>query len=153
MLFRSKRTAAPQPPTPAAVNGPASQKTQIRPAAVDEMPASADFKHDGNRLICVPNDILEKETNHGKKYVAVALNGSVGQHTMAFCRHGSLWNALTTAKGKRCRFEIEITSDGKYLTISDVLDIDGVKYREGKTFDPFVAEQKKFEITDDDIPF
>lgn len=115
--------------------------------------AAGEFKVDGSRLTCVPREVLVKETAKRKPYRSLVLNGAVEGKTVAFCWHESLFEALSGSQGKRCQFETELSN--QYLTITDVLSIDGLEYRDGKPWVPPQrgdADESLF-ITDDDIPF
>lgn len=160
---RATAPAAPvRPPAPApAVPVSSAPAPAPRPAPAAPVSQAQESRLSGNLLHCLVVDVIDKTTANGRPYVSVTLAQPVDGKRFAACWHGSLLEALRTAKGKTCQFEVSITE--KFVNIEAVLEIGGQEYRDGKPYNGkeeparalagMFTEQPKLEITDDDIPF
>ena len=111
------------------------------------------FHVTGNIVTCRPVQVLNKKTKGGKDYMFLKLDAEVeGQLSGGFCYHASLFDALGKIKEQQsvCQFEWSVRNN--FLQIDNVLDIDGIEYRDGKPYNQD-AEPESLEINDDDIPF
>jgi hypothetical protein len=113
-------------------------------------PAKVDgWKLESNRLSCYVYDAQKKKSKQGAEFVAVKHNGEVNGKDVAFCFHDKLFDCLLAAKGKRAVFFID---PGNYVGIADVIDVDGVEFRDGQPYKP-AKSVAGGPITEADLPF
>ncbi len=102
-------------------------------------------------------DAVQKKSKKGTDYWLVTMAGEVEGRGSAFCYAGHLSEAIRQSKGEVAQFEYELKGD--WLTITDVLGIGEIEYRDGKPYIPAEDESKltkqlkaSLEITDADLP-
>jgi ERF superfamily len=107
-------------------------------------------------LICRIKSLTKKETvltpeqkakgNKPRPYLVVTVNGMLrpekDEHKASvnhgFCYDTGLFDALTAGLDKECKLQVD--TKGKYVTVTDVLYIDGVEYKDGVVF---VADEEE----------
>jgi hypothetical protein len=105
---------------------------------------------DGNQLTCFVYEVQKRKDRNQKDFIAVKHNGKVLDKDMAFCFHAKLFDALLEATGRTCVFLVD---SGKFITIADLISMDGVEFREGKVYQEIQPGLEMAAIGDDDIPF
>jgi len=109
------------------------------------------WKLEGDHLHCHVYDVLQKMSKKDAPFLAVKHNGQVNGKDIAFCFNERLFDAIKAAKGKSC---ILFVSPGDYTTIDDVVQVDGVEFRDGQPYKkPAEPTPVTLVATDDDIPF
>ncbi len=135
--------SVPQAPSPAAPFTP-------RPAAA-VAPAKVDgWSLDGERLSCHVYAAQKGMSKKNTPFVAVKHNGQVNGKDMAFCFHERLFDALMAATNKRC---VLFVGPADFITIDDVIEVDGVSYKDGQPKPPEQTNIHGIDVNDDDIPF
>lgn len=93
-------------------------------------PAEIEFLYSNKILICRPIDVQLRKKDE-KEFYAVKLNGKVGDKAqLIFCWHKSMFDILSTAKGKLCKFALD--GAGDFFNIAEVLEVDGVRWEAPK---------------------
>lgn len=133
-------------PTPAPTLVPA--KTNGHAAATAKVEG---WKLDGETLSCHVYAAEKKKAKTGAEFIAVKHNGEVNKKDILFCFSEPLFEALLGAANQRCVFSVD---PGEYVGLTDVLEVGGVPYRDGKPL-PSTPElpMDGGPITDADIPF
>lgn len=131
----SPRPESAQPQTvqapPQTIEPPTQAQPKKQTMSLD--PHFAPKMFDGMRLMCQVSEILERKTKDDKKqdYVALVLSPPYEGHKMLFCFHQSLFEALKTAVGQICRFEVMDGGKGTF-SISNINWIGEQPYKDGK---------------------
>jgi hypothetical protein len=90
----------------------------------------------GDRLTCILKSATDRETKvtdptkKPRPYLNVTWNGRYQGFNGALCWHQSLFDAVKAGVGKE--ITVQLSLDSKFLSIEDVLVVDGVKYWKGK---------------------
>jgi hypothetical protein len=110
------------------------------------------WKLESDKLSCYVYDAQKKKSKQGADFVVIKHNGSVNGKDVAFCFHDKLFECLLASKGHRSVLFVDL---GQYIGIADVIDIDGIEFRDGRPYE----EPKEAEpitggpIADSDAPF
>lgn len=134
--------AVPQAPAPSAPFTP-------RPAAPATTAKVDAWKLEGDRLTCHVYEVQKREDKNKKPFIAVKHNGQIEGKDIAFCFSAPLFDALLEAKNRACVF---VVAAGKFTSILDLVEMDGIEFRDGKVYEA-PATQEPLPIGDDDIPF
>ena len=108
------------------------------------------YRFENGIMDCQILDIRYKAAaeSKGKKcnaFVAIKVNAPTNESEMVFVWHVHLHPALATVKnGDRAIFEVK--QGGEYLTVEDIKEIAGKKFKDGQLVEPTQ------EITDHDLP-
>lgn len=118
------------------------------PAAAAKVEA---WSLNGDKLVCYVYGVQKRKDKNGKDFIAIKHNGKVNDKDMAFCFTPALFDALAEAKDRTCMFLLE---PGKFVTIIDLMAMDGIEFRDGKVYEaPELSAELPFQATDDDLPF
>jgi hypothetical protein len=107
------------------------------------------WKYEDDKLTCYVYEVQQRKTKKGGEMIVVKHNGQINGKDVAFCFQEHLFEALLTCKGHRCLF---FADAGDYVQLNDIIEIEGVEYRDGKPYKP-EAKQEPLPIGDNDIPF
>ncbi len=104
------------------------------------------FTVSGDRITCIPVDVIEKKAKNGSPCMLVKLNGAVDSFEAAFCYSAHLFPALRESKDKMLVFTAETRKN--FLHVADVLRVGDQEYVNGLP----VGEQREPQLIDS-IPF
>ena len=127
---------------PQAISSPKLTLTQQLEGAVAAPPCRVN----GQNVTALLVDVLGKKTKVDREYLVITIDGDIQGQSALFCYHGSLREALLTAKGQVCQFEWAKPKD--WIVIENVLAIGAQEYRDGVPYNPDSEP-----ITDSDVPF
>jgi hypothetical protein len=126
-------------PTPQGIHEPQKQRASRQPAApatpqpqatpsTDPKLVNRPWGLTGDILKCMPlkSELMERD---GKKFVAVKLNGHLGEGAMAFCFAPNLFGAVLNTTDHLTVLRVDLT--GQYPYITDVIEIAGHLYKGG----------------------
>ena len=114
-------------------------------------PAKVDcWKLDRDKLDCYVYDAQKKKSKKGSDFVVVKHNGSVNGTDVAFCFQENLFECLLASKGHRAVLFVDL---GDYIGIADVMEIDGVEFRDGQPYKKAEEAIAGQAINDSDLPF
>lgn len=144
-----------QPKPPQTVAAPVQRAATPAPKPAPAAPAKVEgWTLREDKLSCFIYDAIKRKSKKGAEFIAVKHNGEVNGKDTAFCFHEKLFEALLAAKNRHCVFFVD---PGEYVGISDVIEIDGVEFRDGLPYTPEPENhppvQQTFQATDEDIPF
>lgn len=123
----------------------------VKPNGHAPAPVSAKVDHwklEGDRLTCFVYEVQKRKSKKGTDFIAVKHNGKIGSKDVAFCFEAKLFEALLESANRHCVF---VVATGDFPSILDVVEMDGIEFRDGKVYE--TPAELPFEATDEDIPF